>query len=307
MLGTNPPQRQRRNVIVLLFVTSGFGISCASGSPPLQVESILSVRARIQEASFADPSASAPAPSERAIDLSDHFTGFDGCFVLYDVKANVYTRYNADRCRQRFSPWSTFKIPNALVGLETGIVRNVDHVFKWDGNRDNRVILNRDHDLRSAMKHSVVWYFQRIAEQVGPERMKQWIDRLKYGNRNVSGGITKFWLKAPLEISPDEQVVFLERLRSGKLPVSERSMDIVRDILVLGEHDGRVFRGKTGSGYVDDEQKIGLGWFVGYVTAADGAYVFATNMQGPGAWGQKAKRITEAILRDLGVLSSASR
>ncbi|MGH8470133.1 MAG: penicillin-binding transpeptidase domain-containing protein [Gammaproteobacteria bacterium] len=36
----------------------------------------------------------------------------------------------------------------------------------------------RDHTLRSAMHHSVVWYFQRIAERLGASRESEYLRRL---------------------------------------------------------------------------------------------------------------------------------
>src|SRR3712207_7633306 len=47
-------------------------------------------------------------------------------FVLYDLKRNRYLRYNEARCRERFTPFSTFKIPNSLIGLETGVIPDAE-------------------------------------------------------------------------------------------------------------------------------------------------------------------------------------
>ncbi len=46
--------------------------------------------------------------------------------VLYDAKRDRYIRHNKSRCRTRFSPKSTFKIPNSLIGLEIGVIRDLD-------------------------------------------------------------------------------------------------------------------------------------------------------------------------------------
>src|SRR6185436_16830723 len=68
------------------------------------------------------------------VDLSKHFAGTqDGCFVLLDLKMGTALRYKPERCAKRFSPCSTFKIPNSLIGLETGVIKDLDHVFRWDG------------------------------------------------------------------------------------------------------------------------------------------------------------------------------
>src|SRR5262245_22593498 len=120
----------------------------------------------------AQPYASAPA--SQAVAEEDPFGGFDGCFVMLDVRRGKFTRIRPERCAERLSPCSTFKIPNALVGLETGVLSGAEHEFNWDGVRRERAELNHDHTLRTAIRDSVVWYFQRVAAGVGDQRMRRW-------------------------------------------------------------------------------------------------------------------------------------
>ena len=65
----------------------------------------------------------------QALELSDSarteletLFGRDACFSLYDETENTWTRINPERCAQRITPCSTFKIPHALVALTTGVV-----------------------------------------------------------------------------------------------------------------------------------------------------------------------------------------
>ena len=126
------------------------------------------------------------------------------------------------------------KIFNALVGLETGVVQNENSSMKWDGTKYAVIDWNRDQTLQSAMTNSVVWYFQRLASAVGEKRMKGFIQKVRYGNEDISGGINKFWLESTLKISADEQVEFLKRLIDDDLPFSKRSMAIVRGLIRFG-------------------------------------------------------------------------
>jgi beta-lactamase class D len=48
-----------------------------------------------------------------AQDLSRHFQGITGTFVLLDGQTGAFTRWNAARADQRFAPCSTFKIPRS--------------------------------------------------------------------------------------------------------------------------------------------------------------------------------------------------
>lgn len=236
-----------------------------------------------------------PAP-----DLSPFFDGYQGCFVLWDVAADEYTRYNPDRCAERLSPCSTYKIPHSLIGLETGVISDQYHVREWDGTQYPVEVWNQDHTMASAVQNSVVWYFQAVAEEIGEERMQAYLGEFGYGNEDISGGLTEFWLGSSLEISANEQIAFLARLRLDDLPVSSRSMEIVKEVIVLEKTDAYIYRGKTGSCTPEGEHS--LGWFVGYVERDDTAYVFATNIQATEASGQRAQSITEDILKHLNLI-----
>jgi beta-lactamase class D len=154
--------------------------------------------------------------------------------------------------------------------------------------------------MASAVQNSVVWYFQAVAEEIGPERMQAYLGEFGYGNEDISGGMTQFWLGSSLEISAEEQIDFLDRLRLGSLPVSSRSMDIVKEVILLEETEEYAYRGKTGSCIPEGEQP--LGWFIGYVERDDATYIFATNIQAVEANGVVARRISEDILEHLAVL-----
>jgi beta-lactamase class D len=245
----------------------------------------------------------APAPTlddATSQDLLPFLEGYQACFVLWDVAADAYVTHNPDRCAERLSPCSTYKIPHSLIALETGAIPDQHHVIAWDGTQYPVEVWNQDHTMASAVQNSVVWYFQAVATEIGEERMQVYLDKFGYGNRDISGGLTLFWLGSSLKISADEQIDFLHRLETGDLPVSARSMDIVKEVIVLEETDAYIYRGKTGSCTPEGEHP--LGWFVGYVSYGDRSYIFAINIQGAKAEGQKARQIGKEILERLGVL-----
>lgn len=255
---------------------------------------------------------------EKTVDLSGHFAGFDGTFVLYDLGKKSRLVHNAPRSEKRFSPCSTFKIPNSLIGLETGVIADENFVIPWDGVKSSFESWNRDHTLSSAIRDSVVWYYQELARRVGETRMREWLDRIEYGNRDISGGIDRFWLGNTLAISAREQVDFLRGLQADDLPFSKRSMEIVRRIMIQEEtfwnapgettaggsakSDGKgrtVLRGKTGSHMTDG--KWTLGWFVGWVERDGNSVFFAANISATdGASGRKAREIALGILKEMG-------
>lgn len=247
------------------------------------------------------------AQTSRQTDVpSKYLKGLNGAFVVFDRKANEYIRYNPQQCGRRYSPASTFKIPNSLIGLETGVIKDEHFVIPWDSVQRNRSELNRDHDLASAIANSVVWYYQELARRVGMDRMNSYIKKIGYGNNDISGGIDKFWLGNTLTISANEQVEFLRRLHTGTLPFSPRSIAIVQNILVLERTDSYVLRGKTG--FADGPDSTWVGWFVGYVEKGDNVSFFAFNIttthpeQDGARIRDERKSMALAILRDLGFL-----
>jgi beta-lactamase class D len=252
-----------------------------------------------------------------AQDLSRFFKDTPGAFVLYDLKTGRYLRYNEARCRKRFSPFSTFKIPNALIGIETKVITNADTVLQWEPERypesvnwtePPAVHWKQDHTLRSSMKYSVVWYYRELARRVGEQRMRQMVSQFGYGNQEVSGGwdsprlFDAFWLSGSLRISADEQIEFLRRFYAGKLSISKRSTSIVKDILVMEKTYAYTLSGKTGGGSLANDRA--LGWFVGYVETKDNVYFFAANIEGPSFAAIRDRRIelTKQILTERGCL-----
>jgi len=151
-----------------------------------------------------------------------HFAarGVRGTFVLLDPAADRYLVTDEARARKGFLPASTFKIPNALIGLEVGSITDENEMFHWDGKPKLRAEWERDHTLASGLCESVVWMFQEVARRTGKQRMREWIDRLEYGNRDIRGGIDLFWLQGNLRVSAMQQVDFLRRLAEGGLPMS---------------------------------------------------------------------------------------
>jgi beta-lactamase class D len=229
--------------------------------------------------------------------------GLDGAFVLFDAARGVTHVVNPDRAAARYVPASTFKIPNTIIGLETGVIPDERFTLRWDGVQRSVPDWNRDHDLASAMKHSVVWFYQEVARRIGPERMQAHLDALGYGNRDISGGIDRFWLTGGLRISPHEQIDFLRRLHAGALPCSARSLDIVKRILVLEQTPAYTLRGKTG---LEIDERSTTGWLVGYVERGADTYFFATVLLGNGSDGERImplrKSLTRALLKRHGAL-----
>jgi beta-lactamase class D len=201
---------------------------------------------------------------------------FEGSFVLYDQNNDKYIFYNEPQFKKLFTPASTFKICNSLIGLETGVIKDAGYVLPWDSVKRWIPAWNQDQDLEAAYKNSTVWYYQELARRVGGEKMKYWLDKSNYGNADTSGGIDQFWLSGGLRISPQQQIEFLRKLYDNKLPFSQRSIDIVKSIMVAKETSDYIVRAKTGWGFQDD---LNIGWYVGYIELNNNVYYFANCIQ----------------------------
>jgi beta-lactamase class D len=216
------------------------------------------------------------------------------CFLLHEIGVGELRRAPDSACAMRVSPQSTFKIPHALAALDAGVVDGPDTTFKYDGHAVDFPVWARDHSLATAMRYSVVWYFQQIAQRLGVMREREYLQKFRFGNADVSGGLTTFWLGRSLLVTPEEELRFLLRLYANDLPVSRRAMDTVRQILVqpagrvvnaTGEHPfdapwptGTVVTAKTGGG--PDSSGDGVRWLVGYVQRGGRSWVFVTCIVG---------------------------
>jgi beta-lactamase class D len=232
--------------------------------------------------------------------------GVRGTFVLYEPANDRYLVCNEARAKQRFIPASTFKIANALIGLEVGSIGDEHEVFRWDGKPRVRAAWERDHTLATGMRDSVVWMFQEVARRTGRERMREWLDRLEYGNRDMRGGIDLFWLQGALRVSAFEQVDFLRRLSEAALPATQRSQRLVRDALVVERSRHYTLHAKTGS---SGATKNATWWWVGWIERKGRtSAVFAMNLA-PSVASRREHRVEigRAILAAAGVLPSGSR
>lgn len=234
--------------------------------------------------------------------LSRHFAGIDGTFVLLNGQTGEYTRYNAERAARRFPPCSTFKIPNSAIALESGVAPDPDFTLPYDpALKLDNPDWGRDHSLRSAFKFSVVWYYQEMARRTGASRMARFVNRFGYGNQDTSGPVDKFWLGRPLRISADEQVQFLQQLYEGHLGLSARTTSLVKDIMLADQTPTARLSAKTGACRTEGED-VAL-WYVGYVERVGRVYYFALEMGDKDYQALFAQRVPKAraILAELGL------
>lgn len=202
--------------------------------------------------------------------------GLVGTFVLFNEESGAYTLYNHTRAETRFSPASTFKIPNSLIGLTVGAVRSVDEAIPYKGPEAPFIAAwKRDMGLREAITLSNVPIYQELARRIGLERMSANLKQLTYGNMETGASVDTFWLNGPLKISAIEQVQFLAALALGKLPFPSKHQQSVRDITLFEQGIDWALHAKTGW---ENAPGKGVGWWVGWVEKKGKIYSFALNI-----------------------------
>lgn len=225
--------------------------------------------------------------------------GTVGTMSVYEVAADRWTLVGAERAATRYVPASTFKIVNSLIALETGAVRDADEVIPYGGKPQSVKAWERDMPMREAFQASAVPIYQELARRIGLEGYRTWLPRLGFGNGETGGALERFWLDGPLETSAIEQADFVARLAIGRLPVSERSQAVVRELMRIEAREGRTLFAKTGW-HVSAHRKIG--WWTGYVVSEGRTTAFSLNMDmADVTTAPKRLSIGKAILGRLGL------
>ena len=215
------------------------------------------------------------------------------CFLVLTPGASQPAVSDREECARRTSPASTFKIPHALIALEAGVITPAT-VFTWDGTAQDAPSWQRDHTLESAIRASVLPFFRNTARLIGKARMASHLTAFAY-HGDAFEGTGDFWVNGDLEVSPLEQLAFLQRFFDGKLPASETNLALVREALrqpagqvllaggpqpfVLDWRGDVVVRVKTGNTRVNGER---VSWLVGGVEAGGGRTVFVARARSTG-------------------------
>ncbi len=189
-------------------------------------------------------------------------------------------------CSKRYSPGSSFKIPLALMGYDSRVLEDETHPV-WPFKKDYNLLVNvwkGDHNPQSWMIDSCVWYSQVLTKKLGMDKFKEYVHKFHYGNQDISGdegknnGLNYSWLSSSLEISPEEQITFLQQLTARKLPVSYKAYEMTKKIIFIQELPGGwKLYGKTGNGTMADN--YWQGWFVGWIEKNGRIITFASHIK----------------------------
>ena len=153
-----------------------------------------------------------------------------------------------NRAALRVAPNSTYKIYNALFGLEENIISPENSFMNWNGTQYPFEAWNIDQTLPSAMSASVNWYFHSIDEQLGEDSVQEYLRKIGYGNEDLSNDFSSYWMESSLKISPIEQVELLTKLQNNSLEFAPENVEAVKDSIHIFSSSFGDFYGKTGTG-----------------------------------------------------------
>lgn len=223
----------------------------------------------------------------------------ENCFI---AKENNRIVKQIGNVKKQYSPVSTFKIPIALMGFDSGFLRSAQEPFLSFKNFDiaylpfhAQILSSRSQSPATWMKRSVIWYSQEITKSLGPKLFNEYLKKFNFGNMDASGnpgqndGLTQAWLYSSLKISAEEYVLFLEKLSDNSLPISICAQKKTKEIIKLEEWEGWSLYGKTGGGTT--------GWFVGWIEKDSRRIVFAQYVETLGA-PITAGRIAKELAKD---------
>jgi beta-lactamase class D len=223
--------------------------------------------------------------------------GQEVAFVTKEAGGAARIQEGEGQARRRVTPCSTFKIANAVIGMETGAVAGPDHVMRYDEGKYPQTgfwvkAWGKDLDLREAFRISAVWYFREMAMAVGREKMQGFLDRVGYGNRDTSGWAAPFWLGSSLRISAVEQVEFLDRLFGNAHGGKAGTLRALETMMYQETEGGRSLFYKTGT--CTDLEAGPVMWLAGYVEDRGNRTYFALNAAGGDVNGMTGRRVEMA-------------
>lgn len=228
-------------------------------------------------------------------------------FSIYNENTKEFKFTDQDKAKLRHSPCSTFKIPHAFFALNSKVRTGLNDERKYDPVKNPKKKFwpkswVEDHDLESAIQNSVVWYFQEIAREIGKPRMQSYINKIAYGNQDISAPIDQFWLSSSLKISAKEQLEVMSRLFSQKDAFQQSTRKAVQKAILWNTEYSKSIYAKTGTCKQENSQ-YGF-WLVGFIETKKGKVYFSSYLEGSDFRSKSTLRKERTIqgLKDFGVL-----
>ena len=218
--------------------------------------------------------------------------GFRGSFGLFDNGKGDFIIYNLHQFTDSlYSPASTFKIVNSLIGLETGITADTTSTVQTDDSaltrKENFKTGRSECDtiltMSQAFRLSCPNYYRELAQKIGVKTMQHYLDTLGYARKKgkfeiTEKNLTQFWLNNEIKITADEQLGLVKRLYFDQLPFQKRTQRLLRGMMQQEETPTYKLGYKTGT---TDMNLTGaeIGWLVGWIEENKHLFFFSLQVE----------------------------
>lgn len=212
---------------------------------------------------------------------------FDHVLML-DNGTSVQRWSQTLKATDAFLPCSTFKLPHALIALDTGVITLQENRKRCDARECHSS--HGELDLAGAIRESCVSYFRQTARAIGPQRMAAGLAKLGYPATGTLEPLDGFWLTGGMRITAEQQLRWIRRFYTEALPVKPEHLAAVRAASLRAGAGDWTIQGKTGA------TGQGLGWFVCQASREGSVRWMVVLLKGKGATGTEAERRLRTLL-----------
>jgi beta-lactamase class D len=241
------------------------------------------------------------------LDLDSIFAGNSGSFELLHQNKNTFYIYQVENANITYPVYSTSKIVWSAIVLESGVVKSASEKMKWDSLKYPPEewwpeSWKQDQTIVSALHNSVNWYYAELLQKIDPEIVHEYLLRFNYISNYDIITNSYYALAGTIKMSAFDQINFLWRIQSNNLAVSAKTLDIIKQGMLLEKTGDYTFYFRTGLGPVNDEENVG--WYIGYIEKGEDVYFFALNVLHEDVWeaGKLRDDYIRRILKSLDII-----
>lgn len=218
--------------------------------------------------------------------------GVKGTFGMFDNSRGEFTIYDLDRFKSPAEPGQTFQVLSTLIALHTGKLTDERSTITAGDSVSSTLRID------TAFKRHSDSHLAALAQLIGRDTLKYWIDSVKYGNKKIGKGLTAFWNDS-LTISPDEQLGLAKRLYFKQLPFRASVQESVKKMMVVQNNSQLQLAYQIG---IIPQPKGQLVWVMGWIEENRHVYPFVVQFDAAADADGRAigEKLSRELLEDLG-------
>ncbi len=218
--------------------------------------------------------------------------GVKGTFGMFDNSRGEFTIYDLDRFKSPAVPGQTFQILSTLIALHTGKLTDERSTITAGD------IIASTLRIDSAFKTHSDPHLTAVAQMIGRDTLKYWIDSVKYGNKKIGNGKEAFWNDS-LTISPDEQLGLVKRLYFKQHPFRASVQESVKKMMIVQNNSQLQLAYQVG---VIPQANGQLVWVIGWIEENRHVYPFVLQFDAKAEMDGRVvgEKLSKELLEDLG-------